>query len=99
MHKIMAGDSSSSIVCETSFDCIRHAGDKEFVCNNSFEKNYYSDPKEEQSMYYDTYWRPKNCDDAVRWIKANIIKSNQKRLIDAVLLMKEDDSLYFYNGW
>ncbi len=71
------------------FDYMRYTGDKEFVMNNDFEAAW---------EYVDRdidYKRPRNFSKCRQWVKENIIKGNQKRLIDALDKMEKDEKLVF----
>lgn len=67
------------------FDFLRHMGDKSFHLSNDFE------PMKNDNEFY----RPKNIDNCILWVRENIIPENKERLITALEKMKHDNDLYF----
>gem|GEM_PF-6649856 len=92
------GDGSISFESENNlFDSSRYYGDRELAGADNLKKIY----KSSNSAWIDEtiLWRPEKIDEAIKWIVENIVAENQKRLIDAMELMRNDQSLYFYNSY
>lgn len=70
------------------FDSFRHSGDREFARENEF---FFVD----QDANENELMRPTDFDKTRSWIKANVIESNQKRLLDALDKMQQDEELVF----
>lgn len=100
MYKIKRlDDGSLKIEKDECFDSARYSGDKDFVLTDDFEKEYATNEPFDAWKNEDIYWRPKNIDKTIGWVKENIFSGNQQRLIDTLFLMKKEHNLYFYNSW
>jgi hypothetical protein len=79
------------------FDSYRHSGDRAFrqylyKNSESISENDYIDNIE---LGATVLWRISRYDECRRWIKDNIVKVNQKRLLDAINYMEQHKDIYF----
>jgi hypothetical protein len=75
------------------FDTARFSGDRDFVWNDAIE--WHSLPHE--PLLDDTILcRPKNIDLARNWVRQNIYKGNQPRLLELLDNMESDPDLWLY---
>lgn len=75
------------------FDSARQSGDKGFVLENEFIS---CDDKDEEGM---CYVRPKDFNKSREWVKSNVIKGSQERILTALDKMQNDETLYFLWSW
>ena len=71
---------------------IRHAGDTEFCEKIEFERRSDGDDPSNEKFFS----RPVDLEAAVMWVKGNIHKLNQGRLITAMRDMQKDPDLWFH---
>lgn len=71
------------------FDFIRHDGDRDFVLENDFT---FVD--EEQKLL-----RPTDFNKCRKWVKENISKDNQLRLLESLDRLEQDESLVLTWSW
>lgn len=75
----------------SGWDTARYSGDREFD-QNDLPVKYVHDEHE-------YYWRPDDFAKWRIWVTQNILKANQKRLLDVLDLMSKQEDLYFYSSY
>lgn len=76
------------------FDSLRYSGDKDFILKVDFTACDTGRTVEEQRLF-----RPANFDDARKWVKENVVKGNQLRLLVALNRMEMEPDLAFSWSW
>jgi len=78
-----------------TFDSIRHSGDREFVVENEFVFMDDQNPVEEQELA-----RPKDFAKCREWVKnTRYPEGNKNRLLGALDMLENDESLVFKWSW
>lgn len=75
------------------FDYLRYSGDREFVLENEFT---YVDEDAEEDM---ELARPSDFNKTREWVKNNVYKGNQQRLLEALDKLEKDETLAFSWSW
>lgn len=70
-----------------NWDSARYSGDSELMTAD-FEWEFLDNDE------YELICRPIDLDAAIQWVKLNIVKPNQVRLIDLFQSMKTDKNIY-----
>ena len=91
LHKLPdKNDVHSAEPDDKRFDFIRYSGDVEFHQSVEWET-----VRCKELHYCDQYFsRPKDFKKARQWVKKNVFKGNQKRLLDVLDLMEKEEDLY-----
>ncbi len=77
---------------EDWFDCGRRSGDADFVVENDWV--CVDDDEGNRELR-----RPKDFEKARQWVKENISKEGQPRLLEALDKMEKDETLAFRWSW
>jgi hypothetical protein len=96
MHKTWGGKTVPFYTTESQkwFDHLRYTGDADFVVENEFEFIDNDNEVEEQKLA-----RPKDFNKCRQWVKENLCESNQQRLLNAIDIMEQDETLCFCWSW
>lgn len=83
------------------FDHIRYSGDRDFVTTNEIDWDEELDNPDGKTMgsIGRNYNRPKDIDKAIKWVKENVYKGNQERLINLLEEMRKNEKLFIYCSW
>jgi hypothetical protein len=78
-----------------SFDSYRRSGDREFIFDSNIEWKYQSDGPDDDMWAY-SYMKPEHPNKAREWVKANVYKANQERLLNIIDLMEKEKDIYLH---
>lgn len=88
---------------EIPFDRIRYLGDKEFVINTEFIYARYPDIEDPSDPggppHEGDYRRPSDVEKIRAWVKLNVPKGNQERLLNLLKLLEQDSDLWLEISW